>query len=304
MKPVYTIEDLASREGLDAGATWPARLAVIGWPVAHSASPQMHQAALDEAGIALRYIRLAIEPGAIREALFRLRDLGFVGCNVTVPHKLDAMAACDEVDENAVVLGAVNTLCFEGGRIKGYNTDGPGFARAIEWDFGVRLSGLDVMILGAGGGAGQALAAQCVLMGVRRLVLVNRTVEKLAPLVERLSGLGRASVIEACALGSAEVSEQSRLCNLLVNTSSMGLKESDPLLIGREDLVHQPFVYDTIYQPEVTGLLRLAGEMGCRTANGRSMLWNQGALAFQQWFPESDPWAAMREVMSEKSFFR
>ena len=94
MKSVYSLHDLATRATLDAGAGKPARLAVLGWPVAHSASPQMHQPALDAAGIDARYIRLEVEPGLIPEAFARMRELGFIGCNVTVPHKTDAMANC------------------------------------------------------------------------------------------------------------------------------------------------------------------------------------------------------------------
>src|SRR6478609_10762370 len=138
MKEVYTLEDLASRDLLDAGAGKPARLAVIGHPIAHSASPKMHQAALDALGIDARYIRLDIEPGQVGEAFQRMRALGFIGCNVTVPHKLEAMEHC-EVDPAAQALGAVNTIRFEAEVTRGFNTDGPGFAQAIEGDFGMAL---------------------------------------------------------------------------------------------------------------------------------------------------------------------
>src|SRR6478609_8444565 len=138
MKEVYTLEALASRERLDAGGGKPARLAVIGHPIAHSASPKMHQAALDELAIDARYIRLDIEPGYVGEAFRRMRELGFIGCNVTVPHKLEAMANC-EVDPAARALGAVNTILFEEEVTRGFNTDGPGFAQAIEGDFGMAL---------------------------------------------------------------------------------------------------------------------------------------------------------------------
>ena len=161
MKSVYTLHDLASRATLDAGAVMPARLAVLGWPVAHSASPRMHQPALDAAGIDARYIRLEVEPGHIPEAFARMRELGFIGCNVTVPHKTDAMANCTWVHPDAVVLGTVNTVHSEGGSIRGFNTDGPGFARAITEDFGITLDVVSVAIAGAGGGAGQAIAVQC-----------------------------------------------------------------------------------------------------------------------------------------------
>ena len=152
MKDVYTIDDLVSRELLDAGHSKPAKLAVIGHPIAHSASPKMHQPALDAGGIDARYIRLDIEPGQVGEAFTRMRALGFIGCNVTVPHKLEAMEHC-EVSSQARALGAVNTICFSGETTMGFNTDGPGFMNAIADDFGVPLASLKVAVVGAGGGA-------------------------------------------------------------------------------------------------------------------------------------------------------
>ena len=139
MKPVYTIDDLVSRTVLDAGADRPARLAVIGHPVAHSRSPEMHQPALDQAGIDARYIRLEVESGQVAEAVHRMRALGFIGCNVTVPHKLEVMAACDAIDPDARALGAVNTLRFDAAGACGFNTDAPGFRRAVEEAFGTPL---------------------------------------------------------------------------------------------------------------------------------------------------------------------
>ena len=157
MSEVYTLDDLTSRELLDAGHAKPARLAVIGSPIAHSASPRMQQAALDAAGIEARYVALEVAPGRVGEALARMRALGFIGCNVTVPHKLDALAACERVDEGARTLGAVNTVCFAAGATHGFNTDGPGFVSAIVEEFAVALADLSVVILGAGGGAGLSL---------------------------------------------------------------------------------------------------------------------------------------------------
>ena len=128
MNSVYTLDDLVSREKLDDGADKPARLAVLGFPVAHSASPRMHQPALDSHGIDARYIRLEVEPGKIPEAFAKMRALGFIGCNVTVPHKLEAMQHCD-VHPDAVSLGAVNTIRFDSDATHGFNTDGPGFVQ-------------------------------------------------------------------------------------------------------------------------------------------------------------------------------
>ncbi len=297
MKQVYTIQDLASREILDGGCDKPARLAVIGHPIAHSASPQMHQPALDAAGIDARYIRLDIEPGRVGEAFSQMRALGFIGCNVTVPHKLEAMAHC-EVAPDARALGAVNTIRFDADLTRGFNTDGPGFARAIEDDFHVPLASLKVAIVGAGGGAGQAIATQSCLLGVTKLVLVNRTLEKLGPLVEKLRLLSPATEIIALAFDDPVLAEHCLGCDMIVNTSSVGLKNGDPSILPVACLKKDHLVYDTIYQPPVTPLLAVANGLGCCTANGLSMLLNQGALAFQRWFPGADPLPVMKAAMA------
>ena len=297
MNRVYTLADLASRDLLDAGCEKPARLAVIGHPVAHSASPQMHQPALDAAGIDARYIRLEIDPGQVPEAFARMRALGFIGCNVTVPHKLDAMAACDEVHPDARLLGAVNTIRFDGKKILGFNTDGPGFARAIEDDFQVKFESLRVAIVGAGGGAGGAIATQACLSGVRKLVLVNRTVEKLGPLAERLMGICPESEIVALSFEDSALADQCLSCELIVNTSSVGLKPGDTSILPASCIRREHLVYDTIYKPAVTPLLSMADAAGCRTANGLSMLIHQGALAFQHWFPGTDPLPVMKRAI-------
>ena len=300
MKAVYTLDDLNSREILDAGSDKPARLAVLGWPIAHSASPRMHQPALDADHIDCRYIRLEVEPGNIPEAFARMRDLGFIGCNVTVPHKLDAMANCTEVHPDAVALGAVNTVRFDPDAIRGFNTDGPGFERAIGDDFGVSLGSLTVAIAGAGGGAGQAIAMQCVLSGVSRLVLINRTLGKLDTLVARLNAMGSSTEISALSFDDESLAEACRSCHLIVNTSSLGLKAGDASVLPEACLKPEHLVYDTIYQPPVTPLLGLAARTGCRTSNGFSMLLHQGALAFQHWFPSTNPIEGMRAALTQR----
>ena len=301
MKRVHSIEDLASRGILDAGFGKPARLAVLGWPVAHSASPQMHQPALDALGIDARYIRLEVEPGRIPEAFARMRALGFIGCNVTVPHKFDALAHCDEVHPDARSLGAVNTVRFDPDATRGFNTDGPGFARAIDEDFGVSLDGLRVAIAGAGGGAGQAIASQCALSGAARLVLVNRSLEKLGPMIDKLRESGLATEMQALSFADSSLAEQCLDCDLIVNTSSVGLKEGDPSVLTADCLKPGQMVYDTIYQPPLTPLLALAARCGCRTSNGLSMLLHQGVLAFRHWFPQSDPLEVMRAALAHSS---
>lgn len=301
MQEVYTLKDLTSREILDAGAAKPARLAVLGFPVAHSASPQMHQAALDAHALDVRYIRVEVEPGQIPMAFERMRALGFIGCNVTVPHKLEAMEHCTDVHPDAILLGSVNTVRFDQDATRGFNTDGPGFACAIEGDFGVPLARLKVAILGAGGGAGQAIATQCVLSGVKKLVLVNRSFGKLRPLEDRLQAIGKTPDIVALALGDDSLAAQLDSCDLIVNASSVGLHAGDAMLLPAACLQSRHCVYDAIYQPPVTPLLLFAGGLGCRTANGISMLVHQGALAFQHWFPGIRPLEVMRAALAQRA---
>jgi shikimate dehydrogenase len=301
MAQTYTLDDLEDRARLDAGHVKPARLAVIGSPVEHSASPRMHQAALDEHMLDVRYIRVEVAPTEVAEAFRRMAALGFIGANVTVPHKFEALAVCHEVSQTAQALGAVNTVTFDAGRFRGDNTDGPGFVRAIREDFGVHLQALRVLIVGAGGGAGKAISTQCALEGCKKLVLVNRGLEKVRELAatlqpcfhsDRLEGPG--SRLVALGLDDPRLREEAAGSDLLVNLSSLGLKHGDPSPLP--ELCFQPYhlVYDSIYQPPRTRFLKAAAEAGARVANGSSLLIHQGALAFEIWFPLDAPLAAMR----------
>ena len=183
MKAVYTLADLQSWDAVMADEPVPLRLAVLGDPVAHSASPQMHNAALADCGIAARYCRLHVRPEEFGDALRMLAGRGFIGVNCTIPHKAAALAAVDEADENARRAGGVNTIVFGAdGKLRGFSTDGPGLARAVREQLGVELRDMRVLVLGAGGGAGRAVAMHCASARARGLTLINRSVEKLQSL--------------------------------------------------------------------------------------------------------------------------
>ncbi|MBB5351599.1 shikimate dehydrogenase [Haloferula luteola] len=278
--PPFTLATLPEATG--------ARLAVIGKPIAHSLSPRMHQPALDEAGIDARYIALEIEPGQVGEAFARMRELGFIGCNVTVPHKFDALAACGEIDDTARDLGAVNTVRFDPDATRGTNTDGIGFEHAVRETLGLSLPGLAVMIVGAGGGAGGAIAAHCARTGVSRLILANRTLSKIEALAQQLRDRHPGLQIETVA--AEEISAPA--ADLLVNTTSLGLKDGDPSPFPVQLLTPQLAVFDTIYQP--TALIRAAQAVGAPHAQGNLMLLHQGIAAFHYWFPDTNPESAMR----------
>src|SRR2546423_9542404 len=202
----YTLADLEKWPVVAGENHPPISLGVFGDPVAHSLSPEMQNAALRACEIHAQYARLHVRPNELRSALRFLRSLDFVGVNLTVPHKIAGFAQMDEPDEFASRTGAVNTIRVGDDKLFGSNTDGEGFLRAIRSEFSVDLRNLRVMLIGAGGGTGHAIAWQCALENCERLVLVNRTLEKANVLAERLRPffmeprvLGPAARLEAIA---------------------------------------------------------------------------------------------------------
>lgn len=290
MKHVYTIDDLR-------GGTLPknAKLAVLGYPVSHSASPQMHQAALDALGIDVTYIRLEIEPGSVGEAFEIMQSLGFIGCNVTIPHKLEAMECCDELSESAKALGVANTIHFKDGKILGDSTDGPGIVKALEEDFGEPVKGKNILVLGAGGGAGLAISTHLNHEGCANLYLSNRTVAKLEKLLENLPQ----TITQVHLLGNsfAELEAVANDVQIIINASSMGMKNGDELPFPAKSLLAHHRVYDAIYNPPLTPLLEAAKDRGATIANGLSMLVHQGAISFEIWTGKQPDTALMKKAI-------
>lgn len=289
----YTLEKLNESSLLSK----PAKLAVIGKPIAHSASPRLHQVVLDKENIQTTYIRLEVEIGKVSQAFRMMGELGFIGCNITVPHKLEALEACTEVSDQARILGAVNTVIFSQGKTIGYNTDGPGFEKAIHASFGLELRNSRCVILGAGGGAGQAIATQCALANTSKLILVNRSVDKIESLAKRLRFISPDTEIIALCLSDPALKDYCLHSGLLVQTTSLGLKSSDPEVIPQSYFSSETCAYDTIYSPPETPFLTSAKKANCKTDNGLSLLIHQGALAFQHWFPGTNPLPIMEETM-------
>lgn len=298
MKAVYTLADLRAWETVTADEKPPLRLAVIGDPVAHSASPQMHNAALAACGIDVGYCRLHVRPEELGEVLQLLRAKGFVGINCTIPHKGGVLAAVDEVDDSARHAGGVNTVALgKDGRLLGYSSDGPGLARAVQEHFGVALKDVRVLVLGAGGGAGRAVAMQCATSGVPRLTLLNRSVEKLEPLRQAITDVSPSTPLVVGAWDDAAVRTALADSDLVVNCSALGMKADDPSPIPAEFLASRHLVYDTIYTAGQTPLMLAATATGARSANGLSMLLHQGAIAFEIWFGRPAPVEVMRAAL-------
>lgn len=292
---VYTLDDLRRWPDVTAAAYPPLRLAVCGDPVIHSASPPMHNAALVACGIAAGYTRLHLKAEELAPAFRLLADAGFIGVNCTIPHKAEALRLVDEADDHARRIGVVNTVRVEQGKLRGFNTDGPGLVRAVQEQLGVSLGDLRVLVLGAGGGAGRAIAMQCAFEGCPRLSLVNRTAEKVRELAAELStGAMVTSVVpwEDAALQTA-LAEM----DLVINCTAVGMKAGESSPLPSELLNSRLMIYDTIYTSARTPLMLAADAVGARAANGLSMLLHQGALAFEIWFEREAPVEVMRNAL-------
>jgi shikimate dehydrogenase len=300
----YTLADLENWSALAKDIDPPVRLGVLGDPVAHSLSPRMQNAALRACDIHMQYARFHIRANELRSALLFLRRLHFIGVNLTVPHKIAAFTQIDEADASATRAGAVNTIGGRDEKLIGSNTDGEGFLRAIRTEFSIDLRDLRVMIIGAGGGTGRAIAWQCALENCERLVLVNRTLEKANALAEQLrpffSGprvLGPTARIEAVAWDESAMRMQLADIDLIVNATPLGMNPSDPAPVPARLLAPHQIVFDCVYESSKTALLRAAEEVGARGANGLSMLLHQGALSFSIWFNREAPIEAMRAAL-------
>jgi shikimate dehydrogenase len=267
---------------------------VFGWPITHTASPAMHNAAFDALQMNWTYLAFPVDPQHLRSALHGARDMGLVGLNLTIPHKILALDLVDEIDTQARKLGALNTVSIENSRLRGFNTDGYGFSKAIKEEFNLSLKGKRVLVLGAGG-AGRTIAIQSGLDGAAKVFIANRTPAKIEPIARELA----AAKVEchALPLKSKDIARIAPEIDLLVNATSVGLAPGDSL--GLDPAVFSPklFVYDTVYRPAETELLRLAAEAGAKVANGLSMLLHQGAKSFEIWTKRKAPAAVMRRAL-------
>jgi shikimate dehydrogenase len=273
------------------------RAFIYGFPIAHSISPQIHNAAFAAVGLDVHYAAREVAPADLPGAMQDLRMADVVGANLTVPHKEAVLALVDGVADEVRLIGAANTVHQVGGRLMASNTDAPGFARALV-EAGIIVGGGTAVLLGAGGSA-RAVAQALLSAGLERLVLANRHVERAYRLAADCAERFPAARLEPCPL--AELAAQ-RLtgARLVVNTTTVGLHGDDsPLAV---DLVPaSAAVVDIIYNPSRTRLLREAAAAGLPTLNGLPMLVHQAAIAWETWMGQPAPleamWAAARAAL-------
>jgi shikimate dehydrogenase len=259
---------------------------VVGHPVAHSRSPTIHNHWIREHGLNGSYVLLPVLPERLGDAMRGLRALGFAGCNLTIPHKVEAMALMDHVDPLARRMGAINTVVVgAGGSLSGYNTDGLGYLQSLrDAQPGWRADAGPVAVIGAGGAA-RAILLSLAEAGAKEIRLTNRSPGKAEAMAQEFGAPIRALPWDqrhAMLDGAA----------LVVNTTSQGMAGQDPLDLSLDQLPKHALVSDIVYIPLETPLLVAARQRGNATVNGLGMLLNQARFGFQHWFgvlPELTP---------------
>ena len=264
---------------------------IIGYPIRHSISPVFQQAALDHHSLDATYQAWEVEPHSLPEFINGLRSPDTLGINVTVPHKEAVMSHLDQIDDWATMAGAVNTIINEGGKLIGHNTDGSGFIKALEEHGHFSPEGCSVLIIGAGGSA-KAVALALARRGVAAITIANRTLRRAQGLAELVRKHGPR--VEAIPLVPPEdaLAQAAATCDLLVNCTTIGMKhgpdeESSP--IPAQLILSGALVYDLVYNPPETPLLREAARSGAATLGGLPMLVYQGAASFEFWTGKPAP---------------
>lgn len=254
---------------------------LIGHPVSHSFSPYIHNFLAEEYGVDFKYTCFDVEPSKVKEALEGIKALGIIGSNVTIPHKIEVMPYLDEIDKNAAIIGAVNTIQNKEGKLIGYNTDGKGFVHSV-LNEGHTLEGKHVMVLGAGG-ASRAVVVELAAHGVGKITICNNTLEKAeglaAQVKENFPNVEMATM--PLTVGSKELAG----VEVLINTTPLGMssrKDLSPIgdeVVPPTDLV----VCDIVYTPHDTKLLKWAMQHDLKVVHGIGMLINQAIASFEIW---------------------
>ena len=268
---------------------------IIGDPIDHVISPLIQNAAFQSTGIDAIYVPFHVRKSSLRSAIAGLRSLGVKGFNVTAPHKLRVMHYLDNLHHVTVEIGAVNTVVNKNGSLCGYNTDGLGALKALN-EAGADIEGKSCLLFGAGGASraiGHTLASH-----VESIIIVNRTIAKARQLERRLQRNFKIKT-KSASLTSGMLRQFIEQSDLIVNASSMGMngKANPPVKSGWFRKEH--YVFDCVYKPVQTKLLKLAAEDEARTINGLDLVVNQGACSFELWTGRPAPVSEMRQSIAQ-----
>lgn len=281
---------------------------LIGNPLGHTVSPQLHNSLFKRMGINGIYLPLQVEKDKLGDAVKGLSSLGFAGFNVTIPYKVAVLDYVDEASEAVKLLGTANTVKIKDGRLYAYNTDADGFADSFRMQAGTDFKSKDVCIIGAGGTT-RAIAIKIAMEGARRISIINRTeikAEELASYInEIIQNTDKKTDIAYGYSSCSEIAaERLKQCSVIVNTTSVGMYPNNDFspLSDEFSFDKDQIVYDVIYKPGKTKLLKRAEDGGCRTINGAGMLFYQGVRAFEIFMDTKIP-CEISENLS-KAFFK
>lgn len=272
-------------------------LGIFGYPVEHSLSPLMQNAAIEAMGLNYIYIPFEIHPEELETAVKGIRSLGISGVNVTVPHKEAVMKFLDEITEEASLIGSVNTIENKNGRLIGHNTDSRGYIRSLREDAGFDPKGKRALIIGAGGAA-RGIAFGLFLEGVSEIIIANRTIEKAEEIKINITERDRHKSIQIKTAHLSYLKEPQILSSvdLIVNTTSMGLEGRAPDVDFASTSPHV-LISDIAYKPPITSFLKKAQDAGRKTLGGLGMLLYQGAISFEIWTSNKAPVDVMKKAL-------
>lgn len=272
------------------------RIGILGWPLEHSLSPEMHNEAFKALQLDSVYIPLPVPPEKLAQAVAGLKAMGFTGVNVTIPHKAAIIPYLDEIDGSAQAVGAVNTVVIRDGKAIGYNTDAQGFVQSLLAK-DVTIAGKTAVVMGAGGAA-QAVVSGLLTHGIASIAIGARKREKAQALTKHFPETAN---LAACDWQEPAFTRRLRECSLLINCTPVGMtpQEEEELPVTWSALNPEAVVCDVIYNPPLTSFLSKAQKRGHKIINGAGMLIEQGALAFELWTGKAAPrnrmWSAVRE---------
>lgn len=269
---------------------------LFGYPAKHTFSPLMHNAAFQKLGINSLYLAFSVPPARLGQALRAIGALGLGGVNLTIPHKEAALAYLDELSPEARLIGAVNTVVVKDGRLVGHNTDGLGFVASLKKDGRWKPQGKSVFILGSGG-AGKAIAVELARAGVRVITLADLLPERARAIALNINRNFPGCKARVCSLNKDALAKDIGSSELLVNATPQGMKPSDRLPIDPGYLHKHLMVYDLIYNPPETKLLKCARSHGLKAFSGLGMLLYQGAASFKLWTGRKSPVELMRKAL-------
>ena len=270
-------------------------LGIFGHPISHTLSPVMHNAVIKALGLDMAYLPFEVKPPNLKEAINGIKSLGIIGVSITIPHKESVIRFLDDISEEARLVGAVNTIVNKDRKLVGYNTDGSGYMASLKEELGFNPKSKRIIIIGAGGAARGILAALAT-QKPKSITVANRTLSRAVSLIKAFKGKFRDTRFEAINLDDNMLKMSFNSVDLLINTTSVGMKQSKALKIPLETLPKIAIVSDIIYNPLETLLLKKAKKFGLTTHGGLGMLVHQGARSFKLWTGMDAPMNVMRKA--------